>query len=205
PFTVIGVMKSGLRLPPIQAAPAVWIPLGSDPMMAQVKKMFPSTWDTSAYLVPLWGRIAPGHSLSIVQEQVREAGMLLLIQDDPGRWQEGELRITSVERQLKNKYALETRILVLAALLVLAVACFNASGLILARALSQRIEIAVRLALGETRLLIAARILFEGMAISVLGGLTGILAAVLALRALESIVPSGLLPYRNITLNKEVV
>src|SRR5262249_4327403 len=54
-FTVVGVMKAGLRLPSIQAASAVWIPLGSDPMLAQVKKMFPSTWDTSAYLVPVWG------------------------------------------------------------------------------------------------------------------------------------------------------
>jgi hypothetical protein len=39
----------------------------------------------------------------------------------------------------------------------------------------------------------------------VLGGLAGILAAGLGLRAFESIVPSGLLPYRNITLSQEVV
>src|SRR5262249_13177280 len=30
PFTVIGVMIAGLRLPPIHVAPAVWITLGSD-------------------------------------------------------------------------------------------------------------------------------------------------------------------------------
>jgi putative ABC transport system permease protein len=205
PFTVIGVMKAGLRLPPTPAPPAVWIPLGSDPILAQVKKMFPSRWDRSAYLAPMWARVASSHSVGAIEEQLRATGLPLLAQDDPESSQDADLRVVPLVEQLRNKYGLETRGLILAALLVLMVSCFNISSLILTRSLSRRTEIAVRVALGESQLRVATRVLFEGMLISLLGASLGILAARLVLNALASIIPNGLLPYRDIVISADVL
>src|SRR5262249_754323 len=72
---------------------------------------------------------------------------------------------------------------------------------ILARALSRRSEIAVRLALGESRLRICTRVLSEGMLISALGALVGIVVAKLTLGVLESILPVGFLPFREVVLS----
>jgi putative ABC transport system permease protein len=204
PHTVIGVMKAGLRIPPLPSAPAVWIPLGSDPMMAQVKKMFPSSWDRSAYLF-LWARINHGISIKTAEEQAKAAGLSLLAQADPGRSPGADFRIISVEEELRSRYRLEIYILVLGVLLVVLVTCFNVSSLILARSLSHRGELAVRLALGESQLRAVTRMFLEGVLISVLGALVAALAGKLMLLALESTIPSGFLPYREIALNTKVL
>jgi predicted permease len=201
--TIIGVMKAGLRLPPLSAAPEVWIPLASDPILAQVKKMFPSRWDRSAYLF-LWARINSGLTIKAAEEQSKATALSLLVQDDPDYSADRDFRIVSIMEQLKSQYSVEIYILILAAFLTLAVACFNVSSLILARSLSQRVEFSVRLALGESRSRIFARILLEGVLISVTGALAGVLGAKLMLRALESTVSMGLLPYREIGLSTQM-
>ncbi|HKV40502.1 MAG TPA: ABC transporter permease, partial [Blastocatellia bacterium] len=200
-FTVIGVAKAGLRLPPEPAAAAVLIPLGSDPLLAQVKKMFPSDWDRVAYLGPLWGRLGDGYSVNTVEKQLRATTQPLLALDDPDSPPDAELHLKPVEEQIRSQYALETRVLVLASVLILMVSSFNVSSLILGRSLSRRAEIALRLALGESRLRIAAGVLVEGALISLLGVVAGVVAAELTLGALASIIPQGLLPYEGVPLS----
>src|SRR5215471_513012 len=200
PFTIIGIVAAGIQLPPLPAAPGVWIPLGYDPLIPQVRKFVPSTWDRSAFLTPLWARIAKGYNSKTLEDQIRTAAVPLLVQDDPDRDPDADFHIVQVEEQIRSKYRPEVRVLAIAALVVLAVACFNVSSLILARALSRRPEIAVRLALGESRLRICTRVLLEGMLISALGALVGIVVAKVTLAVLESILPVGFLPFREVVL-----
>lgn len=83
--------------------------------------------------------------------------------------------------------------------LVLLIACANVANLMIARGTSRQKEIAIRLALGGTRLRIASQLLTEALLLAFAGAVAGLALSVWTLRLL-----SGILPHVEPPLSFEV-
>jgi putative ABC transport system permease protein len=102
---------------------------------------------------------------------------------------------------------LKTALLVLlvAVVFVLLIACANIANLLLARASTRQKEMAVRTALGATRIRLIRQLLVESVALSILGGTAGLLGAVAAVRVLTRSLPEGTLPIPDVAVDANVL
>jgi predicted permease len=92
-------------------------------------------------------------------------------------------------------------IALVAAALVLLIACANVANLMLARISGRGHEIAIRSALGASRRRIVRQLLVEAMGISLLGGALGVILAMYGAMALVSLLPDSFPRVDQIAIN----
>jgi len=88
---------------------------------------------------------------------------------------------------------------------VLLIASANIANLLLSRATARQKEIAIRTALGASQSRLLRQFLTESLLLSALGGMTGLLAAIWSVRAINAALPPTLLPVTDIPVDSTVL
>jgi len=103
-----------------------------------------------------------------------------------------QARVLPLAEHATGHVRLSLLLLLAAVACVLMISCVNVVNLLLARSVSRRREIAIRMALGANRIRLARQLLSESALLGLLGGGAGLLFAGFALKVVVRLAPSGI-------------
>jgi macrolide transport system ATP-binding/permease protein len=138
------------------------------------------------------GRLKSGIAVAHAQAQLNAVAQQLE-KEYPGTDQGLALRLTPpglVDPNLRGAVIAFTGALMLTVVLVLMIACSNLASLLLARSAQRRKEIAVRMAIGATRIRLTRQLLTESLMLSVVGTAFGLLLGSFLMRLAQASLPS---------------
>ena len=193
PFMVIGVTPEGFHGTTVLTSD-LWVPVN---MVGELASRLPPailTSRESAWLV-MGARLKPGVTVGQAQAELANIGRALE-QEFPDANRGRGLRVVASSPVPGDGTPVAAFMAVLMAIvmLVLAIACANVAGVLLARATTRRREIAVRLAIGAGRGRLIRQMLVESTLLFLIGGSGGLVLARLMTGALLSLLPAVPLP-----------
>jgi putative ABC transport system permease protein len=112
--------------------------------------------------------------------------------------------VTRAQDQIVQNVRPALLLLTGAVALVLLIACSNVANLLLARAVDRQKEIALRFALGASRLRILRQLVVESLVLALVGGVAGLLVASWGVSLLTSTTIAGLPRMQNIAIDRHV-
>ena len=193
-FEIIGVTGKNFTGSMVLLTPEVFLPLGVYEMVVndlfQADKAHTRLDDRESEALMLVGRLRPGLTEAAAAPQLEQLARRL--EDAYPAANKNQTFVvnrlprmgTSTEPGDDGEFFALLGLLQAMAGLVLIIACLNLANMLLARASARRREVGIRLALGSGRGRIMRQLLVEGLALSLVGGASGLIVAAWAMSLL---------------------
>ena len=183
PVTVVGIVPERSGFP---STASVWLPLGQYPDLKE---------DRSTRLLNVVGRLRDGVTEEAARNEVETMfGGFEAAYPESNR--NVRARVVPLNERLLG--TLEGWMqFIWAGIIVILVACANAANLMMARAVHRAPEIAIRTSLGASRSRIVGQLLIEAVVIACAAAVVGAAISMFGVRAVQTGIPEGAIPYWN--------
>jgi predicted permease len=195
PYTVVGVMPPQFQFAPFwQTEAQMWTPLVLGDRIT----------DRAGSSLRLFARLRAGVSVAQAQAQMDTVARRLAVAYPDTNTNLG-IEVVPLREKVVGAVRPTLLLLLGTVLFVLVIACADTTNLSLTRAVSRQREIAVRLAIGASRMRIVRQLAAESCGLALLGGAGGLLLARLSLQLLSAMLPPASLPrQQEVTIDATV-
>ena len=192
--TIVGVMPEGFSFP---EHPDIWMPLEQMPGLRSARR--------DARTLSLFARLRDDVAWPQVQPELDAIGARLAAE-----FPESNTGVLPAAEPINEHYngSLSNpawRAFMIVGILVVVIACANVANLMLMRSVVRAREMAMRTALGATRVRIVGQLLVESAVLASAAGLLGLALSVMALQLFIHAVPVVAIPYGGLSINFRVL
>jgi predicted permease len=200
PIVIVGVMPASFEFPfDTESPPQIWMPV--------LASRFSAQWadQRGASFLKAVGRLRPGVALPAAQaEMTAIVARVNAVNPQTGAKSRGVL-LRPFQDVLVKSYKPALVALFGAVAAVLLIACANIANLLLAHGTARRREIAVRTALGASRLRLVRQLLIENLTLAAVGGAAGTVVALWGVDALVRISPVQIPRLNTVHIDRSVL